>query len=334
MASRESSGCMRVRTSVRTYAVRAVQMLRVRMVRTWGSGRVSAKHFTEQGRIDARELFEAVRHLTDYEWLELLRRGIRRPYYRGIKLPGLPPEEIQVASVGSAGAHTLGEAFNFYTAVKRYAAQYGEGLGEHRVILDFGCGWGRTLRFFLKEVASDNLHGVDVDPEFLDMCQQYAIYGTYDKVSPVPPTKFKPDSVDLVYAYSVFSHLSEPVHLEWIQEFARILKRGGLLIVTTQGRHFLDFCASLHGKKTFEHPWHRQLASSFGDTKAAKMAYDQGVFLHSPTGGGAFLPVTFYGETLIPPIYVTRVWTRYLRFKAFLDDRWLFPQAIVVMQKE
>ena len=31
-------------------------------------------------------------------------------------------------------------------------------------VLDFGCGWGRVIRFFLKDVAPWNLVGVDIDP--------------------------------------------------------------------------------------------------------------------------------------------------------------------------
>jgi len=64
-------------------------------------------------------------------------------------------------------------------------------------------------------------------------------------VPALPPVEFPAGFFDIIYAYSVFSHLNEDTHLKWIEEFSRILKAGGLLLVTTQARRFIDFCESL-----------------------------------------------------------------------------------------
>ena len=282
---------------------------------------------------NSTKLLKAFSHLTDKQWLEVLIESIERPVVNGIELPGFPPEEYQRESVGSSGEKTLREAYNFYCEIKHYAEKLGHKLTQERSILDFGCGWGRIIRFFLKDVISDNLYGIDVDPEMIEFCRRLVGYGKYSVVSPLPPTDFSDESIDIVYAYSVFSHLSEPVHIKWIEEFSRILKPGGILIATTEARYFIEYCRSLRGKRRYETSWHESLASTFPDTEATLKDYDRGNFVFSPTGGGQARPSSFYGEAVIPRAYVEREWTKYLEFRDFVDDQNRMWQAMIVMQK-
>ncbi|MGL5058794.1 MAG: class I SAM-dependent methyltransferase [Microcoleus sp.] len=270
--------------------------------------------------------------LSDQEWLEVVEKSVEHRFVDGIELPGFPPEEIQRNSVGSSGKLALGEGFRFYSEIKRYAASLDRPLTRDSRILDFGCGWGRMIRFFLKNVASENLYGIDVDPEMIDICTNTVRKGNFSLVNPEPPTEFANNSFDVVYAYSVFSHLSEPVHIKWVQEFSRILKPGGIMIVTTQARRFIEFCRSLRGQN-HESGWFYGLANSFLDTEAAFADYDNGKFLYSATGGGPARPASFYGEAVISPGYVKREWTKYLTFCDFVDDPAKFTQAAIVMQK-
>jgi ubiquinone/menaquinone biosynthesis C-methylase UbiE len=268
----------------------------------------------------------------DQKWLDVLIDSIKQPMIDGIELPGFPPDEFQRNSVGSFGETALREIFPFYCEIKRYADELRLTITKDSHILDFGCGWGRIIRFFLKDVLVDNLHGIDVDPEMIGLCKKLFGYGNFSVCNPLPPTEFPDNSFSIVFAYSVFSHLAEPVHIKWIQEFSRILKPGGILVATTEARHFIEFCKSLRGKK---HDWeyYKGLANSFVDTEAALADYDNGKFLYSATGGGPARPSSFYGEAMIPRRYIEREWTRYLEFRDFIDDRSLSFQAMVVMQK-
>ena len=45
-------------------------------------------------------------------------------------------------------------------------------------------------------------------------------------------------SFDAVYNFSVLTHLSETVQLQWVREMHRVLRPGGLLICTTHGKAY------------------------------------------------------------------------------------------------
>ena len=131
---------------------------------------------------------------------------------------------------------------------------------------------------------------------------------------------------------TVFSHLAEHASIAWVKEIARLLRPRGIMIVTTEPREFIELCRSLRGRE-HEFAWHRALANSFVDTEAAYRAYDAGDYLYAPTGGGSYRPADFYGEALIPEGYVRARWTEFLRFVDFVSDPQVFPQALIVMQK-
>ena len=49
-----------------------------------------------------------------------------------------------------------------------------------------------------------------------------------------------PDATfDLIYAFSVFTHLAPAGQTFWIAELTRVLKPGGCLFLTTHGEHYL-----------------------------------------------------------------------------------------------
>lgn len=308
--------------------------MRLQQIQTEGENS-QTHHLKIQPTIAAQNTYKSIHEyassLSDSEWLEVIVNSIENPFVGNLELPGFPPHEIQRNIVGSSGKHALGEGFNFYSEIKQHAAKVGRPLTRDSRILDFGCGWGRMIRFFIKDIAAENLYGIDVNSEMIDICLNTVRLGNYSVGKLEPPTEFAGDSFDVVYAYSVFSHLSEAVHIKWVEELSRILKPGGILIVTVWGRNFIEFCRSLRGQN-HEFDWYKALANSFLDTEAALADYDNGKFLYSATGGGPALPASFYGEAIISPAYVKREWAKYLTFCDFMDDPAKFNQAVIVMQ--
>ncbi|MFN0108321.1 MAG: class I SAM-dependent methyltransferase [Blastocatellia bacterium] len=196
------------------------------------------------------------------------------------------------------------------------------------------CGWGRCARFFMRDLEHKNIYGVDVLKSAVDICLESRIPGQFSVIGNHPPLDFPTGSFDVIYAFSVFSHLPKELARNWVAEFARLLRPNGLLLVTTQGRGFIEFCASFRGREN-AFLWHRLLANSFVDTQKALEAYDRGEFLYEPNGGGdnPELGGSVYGDTLIPRKYIEQEWTKSLSFRDFIDDPAVLPQALIVMQK-
>ena len=84
---------------------------------------------------------------------------------------------------------------------------------------------GEELYAFFKDVRDENLLGIDVDPAMINICNETLGRGIYKTANPQPPVEFISDnSLDIIFAYSVFSHLSEETAEHWIKEFSRILR--------------------------------------------------------------------------------------------------------------
>jgi SAM-dependent methyltransferase len=161
-------------------------------------------------------------------------------------------------------------------------------------ILDFGCGCGRVLRYMAAIAPAATIHASDIDREAIDWCRVefadevrrgrliLAVNGDH------PPAPFAPDSFDLVYAISVFTHLPEDLQLEWLGELRRVLRPGGTAILTTQGgsliRAHLD---AAQGRQ-----------------------FDEKGFHYFPYGSTEGLP-EYYQSAWHDGAYIDRVWSRY-----------------------
>jgi SAM-dependent methyltransferase len=106
---------------------------------------------------------------------------------------------------------------------------------EGKRVMDFGCGNGRTLRHFGDEGEIAEVWGVDVDADALSTVERELCPPMHAQLSEVdPPLPFEDGSFDLIWAISVWTHLTDN-SLPWLAEMHRILKPGGLLIPTYMG---------------------------------------------------------------------------------------------------
>jgi SAM-dependent methyltransferase len=104
-------------------------------------------------------------------------------------------------------------------------------------VLDFGCGAGRTLRHFLPEAeAGAELWGVDIDAPSITWLEENLCPPLHvRRGAPDPPLDFESGSFDLIWALSVFTHLTDS-SLPWLLELHRLLQPGGLLVASYMGR--------------------------------------------------------------------------------------------------
>jgi len=223
-------------------------------------------------------------------------------------VPSLPPAQLQANWTGVSGEPCLQPARHFVDIIYDYSRKFASKIDVRTRILDFGCGWGRMIRFFLADVNHENLFGIDCYPEALKAATKHNQWCNFKLSNTMPPTDFKEESFDIIFLYSVFSHLSEEAHSKWVSEFYRLLKPNGLLIATTRPRQFISICKELRLKAELEQ-FQTGSAQSFSDVEAAFRDYDEGKFCFSGTGGGGPLDKSFYGESCISKKYVELNWT-------------------------
>jgi len=101
-------------------------------------------------------------------------------------------------------------------------------------ILDFGCGCGRVARNWAP-LEGPEIHGCDYNAELVGWCQGNLPFLLAARNELVPPAPYVAGSFDLVYALSVLSHLDADLQAAWIAEFHRLLRPGGLLVVSVLG---------------------------------------------------------------------------------------------------
>jgi ubiquinone/menaquinone biosynthesis C-methylase UbiE len=181
-------------------------------------------------------------------WFWMNTEGLRFSTRLRQFLPSMPDETIQCNFTGAAGDITLREAFQFYAFVKQYMQERGKLVAARENVLDFGCGWGRIIRFFLKDLEGSRLWGVDCYAAVLEAARQTNRWCRFEQIDPMPPM-LADSKFDLIYCFSVFSHVSEGAHERWLVEFHRLLKPGGMFFATTRGRDFIEYCARLRDEQ-------------------------------------------------------------------------------------
>jgi SAM-dependent methyltransferase len=110
-------------------------------------------------------------------------------------------------------------------------------LDEMAAILDFGCGCGRIARWW-EDLEGPQLYGCDYDGRLTDWCKTNLPFLTTKTNASEPPLPFKSETFDLIYAISLFTHLTANAQQSWLLDVRRLLKPGGLFLFTLHGERF------------------------------------------------------------------------------------------------
>jgi SAM-dependent methyltransferase len=112
-------------------------------------------------------------------------------------------------------------------------------LQQPRHLLDWGCGPARVVRHIPALLSGDSrVFGCDYNQKYIQWNDGNITGVSFIKNEIDPPVLFEEAMFDGVYGLSIFTHLSERSHFLWIEELYRLLKPGGILLVTTQGEKF------------------------------------------------------------------------------------------------
>ncbi|HEY3388719.1 MAG TPA: class I SAM-dependent methyltransferase, partial [Prolixibacteraceae bacterium] len=254
------------------------------------------QHFNAQNKLS---------NLPDDLWLDYLLHEKEIPNRYKRIIPEMPSEKVQLHFTGASGRISLLQSLDFFRLAQGYISKQNTKDQQNIKLLDFGCGWGRITRMWLKSIPGNNIYAVDPMDEMINLCRETIPNVNFIKTNPAPPISiFHENMFDFLTAYSVFSHLNEEFVNLWFAEFARLMKNDGLLFITTRSRNFINHLQSLREKNEYA-DYATGLRDCFVDAETAFTEYDKGNIIHQPIGGGS-LSNSFYGETCIPQSYFSR----------------------------
>ena len=228
----------------------------------------------------------------------------------------LPPPRLRYRVHGAMDARSFlidgtGCARDLASLTKKHGREF----AAFERVLDFGCGCGRTLRFFKDHPATQRFDGTDIDASAINWCRRHlAGLAEWNINDPQPPTSYPDSTFDLIYAISVFTHLDEAAQFAWLAELKRIAKPGALLILTVHGEHVYQ-----HAARPDELAALQQRGFLFVVRQTGRWKLDE-------------LPDS-YQTSFHTKEYVAREWPRFFHVLAHVDRGMAANQDAVVLAK-
>lgn len=154
-------------------------------------------------------------------------------HWRGRGTDGMPDAK-NITRVAGPVSHEnfLLHGASWFVKLERLAATLlPGGLADARRIVDWGCGCGRIARHAPPELRP-KVVGFDIDPVNIAWCREHVHGIRFEHCAVEPPLALEDDSVDILFAHSVLTHLGEDHQNRWLAEIRRVLRPGGLAFLT------------------------------------------------------------------------------------------------------
>jgi 2-polyprenyl-3-methyl-5-hydroxy-6-metoxy-1,4-benzoquinol methylase len=167
-------------------------------------------------------------------------------------LPTMATDETQKHWTGGCGAELQRESIAFMRSMfGGFAAISGKELAKCTV-LDFGCGWGRLTRLLHKFIPVNGIYGVDPFDQSIQECEKHNVKGNISLSDWVPKTLPIDKQFDLIFAFSVFSHLSEKTIHIVLETLHNYILPGGVLVITIRPKEYWKYHDNISIAKEME----------------------------------------------------------------------------------
>jgi ubiquinone/menaquinone biosynthesis C-methylase UbiE len=117
----------------------------------------------------------------------------------------------------------------------------GEPQPQGGVLLDVGCGQGKSFHLLRDAFRFDRLIGLDADPHSVELSRAEAQHERIDAellIGDCAQIELPDASVDIVFCHQTFHHLVEQERA--LAEFWRVLKPDGLLLFAESTKAYID----------------------------------------------------------------------------------------------
>ena len=167
--------------------------------------------------------------------------GLPNPQYPSLSraLPAMASVEVQRNWTGNSGQLLLVQTLSFVRSVQRHFPQFTGRPLEGAKILDFGCGYGRISRLMYHFTPPANLYGVDPMEESIRLCRESRMPGNFFVSDYLPESlPFSENRFDLIFSFSVFTHLSLRATRTALGTLRRYIAPDGLLVITIRPEEY------------------------------------------------------------------------------------------------
>lgn len=126
-----------------------------------------------------------------------------------------------------------------FDCIRETLERNGTPLSRVKDVLDFGCGCGRVLRHW-QGYPDKQIYGCDMNDELVKEAQRCVPFAIVSKNPLAGRIAFADRSFDLIYAFSVFTHLDIEAQGAWLAELRRISRPGGILLLSLHGEAYRE----------------------------------------------------------------------------------------------
>ena len=154
-------------------------------------------------------------------------------------LPHMPDSSVQSAYTGRAGEELVVLSVELCRILEQQFRQITGRTLRHASVLDYGCGWGRMLRLMWHLTDPERCHGVDTDPQAIQLCRTGGMQGSFAVISPTAQMlPVEGQRFDLILAYSVFTHTPPALTAKTLATLRRHIRPNGVLALTIRPAEF------------------------------------------------------------------------------------------------
>lgn len=230
-------------------------------------------------------------------------------------LPRMADLQVQRDWTGADGYRLLSQTLAFVRSISQnYAIITKKDLSGCR-ILDFGCGYGRIIRAMYYFADPDDLYGCDPWDVSIELCKQDGVIGNLAVSEYLPKELPFSSKFDLIYAFSVFTHLSKRATHECLNTIVDALSPEGVIVITIRPVEY--WAADSHTTATQKADLVRQ--------------HDAAGFAFNPHNRAAVDGDVTYGDTSMTLDYLAREFPRLRIVK--IDRTFDDPYQILVFAR-
>lgn len=183
-------------------------------------------------------------------------------------LPAMVSSEIQMNWTGNQGDALLAQSLAFVESLADHYTRITGRAFKDLAILDYGCGYGRLARLMYYFSDERQIYGLDSWQTSITLCHQHGMTENIRLSEFFPERLPVPDAgLDVIYAFSVFTHLSRPALLKCLMTLRSCLRPDGLLAITIRPADY----------------WHiSPQACATGNTELMLSAHERDGFAYMP----------------------------------------------------